>query len=192
MRCPKRWVMLCWLVVQPAFCQEPDAPARNGGVDSQAPGAQMVREFERTAPRVGDALPKVVVWDDQGRPVDLGTLKGDYTVLVLARGYLPEDATATVVAARKTFLDFYMVPVPKGILYGKVTEVAPAGAVGDPIPRAFVHLFPIRPDGETGSDNLSAACCPPDRPLTAITDENGDYKFPPLPARGSRRVRSAG
>ncbi len=82
MRIKKRLLMLCLLIAQPVICQEPSSSGQDSGGESQSPGAQMVREFERTAPRVGDALPDVAVWDDQGRPVDLGTLKGDYTVLV--------------------------------------------------------------------------------------------------------------
>ena len=58
------------------LAQSPDSRGRRfqGG---------MMNRFEESAPQVGDKLPDVELFDAQGQPLRLSSLKGSYTVLVL-------------------------------------------------------------------------------------------------------------
>jgi cytochrome oxidase Cu insertion factor (SCO1/SenC/PrrC family) len=62
-----------------------------GAWAQQAPGeaqrpqdqvARGAREFERRAPRVGEAVPDVRLYDASGQPRQLSELRGAYTVLI--------------------------------------------------------------------------------------------------------------
>lgn len=40
------------------------------------------RAFEKAAPRIGEALPNLTVWDADGKPFSMRSLHGHYAVLV--------------------------------------------------------------------------------------------------------------
>lgn len=48
----------------------------------ETPRQAVVRQFERTAPAIGEPLPQVELYDARGKPVRLAELRGSYTVLV--------------------------------------------------------------------------------------------------------------
>jgi protocatechuate 3,4-dioxygenase beta subunit len=102
---------------------------------------------------------------------------GHYLVLVAALGYEPSENETDVTAGERTFLDFYLEPIPTGVLYGKVTEASDSSLPGSPIQGARVHLWPI-----PATDGEPASLARDRSPLTAVTDENGDYEFRPIPA----------
>ncbi len=72
-------VMICW---QPAFAQDRTTGPTKSEADSVNLARQLAIEFDGAAPKVGEALPDVMVYDAQGRPFNLGVLKGDYAVIV--------------------------------------------------------------------------------------------------------------
>lgn len=51
---------------------------------NQPRGAPPMLSFERLAPRIGEQLPDLSIYDDSGKPVNIRELaKGKYTVLIL-------------------------------------------------------------------------------------------------------------
>ena len=68
-------------VAFPLRAQEPQGgpPGRGGRSAMQA---RLQQKFKRLAPRVGDRLPDVTVYDAAGKPVRLRALKDQYTVLI--------------------------------------------------------------------------------------------------------------
>lgn len=72
-------MITCW---RPTFAQEGTTDATKSEANSVSLAGQLAIEFDSAAPKVGEALPDVMVYDAHGRPFNLGVLKGDYSVIV--------------------------------------------------------------------------------------------------------------
>ena len=69
-------VAMSWVGALGLLAQSPDF--RGEGFQSG-----MLNRLEESAPQVGDKLPDVELYDAQGQPLRLSSLKGSYAVLVL-------------------------------------------------------------------------------------------------------------
>jgi hypothetical protein len=76
---------------EPPLAQPPDAPAPDAppavnlpesAAADPTPAQQVMRAFERQAPRVGEPLPDVELLDAAGNPFHLRALRGSHSVLV--------------------------------------------------------------------------------------------------------------
>ncbi len=60
------------------------AAAQNGRPQGASPRQRVNGRFDQNSPNIGELLPDVSVYDADGKPLKLRSLKGNYTVLVSA------------------------------------------------------------------------------------------------------------
>ena len=73
-----RTPITCLALLAVAVAAQPLIAQRSGG----GPGSPGSARLERSGLRIGSNLPDVTAYDETGRDLPIGQLKGDYTVLV--------------------------------------------------------------------------------------------------------------
>lgn len=57
--------------------------AQSGRARDDSPRTRVIRQFMESAPKIGQTLPDIRLFDAGGKRFQLGSLKGHHTVLVL-------------------------------------------------------------------------------------------------------------